>query len=339
MLGTHPILPVTFAFLCMIAARADARTWSDRTGRQFDGDFAGLVDGKVSIKRSIDGIVFRVPIERLSDADQAFAKSRSQPDTNSANSAGLERWQIDPTAFARMFFGDNLEQRNDSSGVVLKKPEVTKQIDQKLVAWIGLVTKSPLKTSDKKALVFPFSKTGTILVAAGGREVDGKSTELQDMINPLAEDTHVLATFTLAPDAQLGLTAMITGNGCPTIILLAENLKLDPIKILAKIQNEKTAGLAPTEGLTGDREVRISNPNAFSVSVSLRSNGKSADFTVPRFGSSAARVPDGHFDIFFQYSSEPGALYQGDPFTIDANSVEIQLLRATDGNFGIRRVR
>ncbi len=64
-----------------VAARsADARTWTDRAGRQLDAEFVGFADGKVEIRRTSDGKTFHVPLERFSDADQAFVKSATQPD-------------------------------------------------------------------------------------------------------------------------------------------------------------------------------------------------------------------------------------------------------------------
>jgi hypothetical protein len=103
---------------------------------------------------------------------------------------------------------------------------------------------------------------------------------------------------------------------------------------------EKPTGFPPKSGdLDGGREVRIRNPNNFTVEVALRSAGKGKDFTVEPRGSASVSVPDGRYEIFFHYSSEPDALYQGDSFTLRGNGVEIQLVRVPHGNYGIRRVK
>lgn len=53
------------------------RIWTDRTGRKLDAEYIGFNGGKVEIKRTSDGKTFYVPLERLSDADQAFVRSQA----------------------------------------------------------------------------------------------------------------------------------------------------------------------------------------------------------------------------------------------------------------------
>lgn len=57
---------------------AEVRTWTDRAGRQFEGEFEGFTDGQVQVRRASDGQMFRLPLERFSDADQQFVKSQAQ---------------------------------------------------------------------------------------------------------------------------------------------------------------------------------------------------------------------------------------------------------------------
>ena len=66
------------ALICVAAATADSRTWTDRTGQQLDAEFINFTNGKVQIKRTSDGKTFYVPLERFSDADQAFVQSEMQ---------------------------------------------------------------------------------------------------------------------------------------------------------------------------------------------------------------------------------------------------------------------
>jgi hypothetical protein len=90
--------------------------------------------------------------------------------------------------------------------------------------------------------------------------------------------------------------------------------------------------------LSGTNPVRIRNPNSFSVRVGLRSSGMGKDFVVKSDSVDSVTVPDGKYEIFFQYSSDPDGLYQGDSFTLSRNGVEIQIVKVVDGNYGIRKV-
>lgn len=54
----------------------EVRTWRDRTGKfKVEAEFAGVVDGKVQLKRK-DGEIVLVPLDRLSDEDQKFISDR-----------------------------------------------------------------------------------------------------------------------------------------------------------------------------------------------------------------------------------------------------------------------
>jgi len=91
--------------------------------------------------------------------------------------------------------------------------------------------------------------------------------------------------------------------------------------------------------LAGDMEVRVKNPNDFQVRVGLRSSGKGKDFVVSPNGTETAHVPNGQYDIYFNYSSDPEGLYQGDSFTLNDSGVEIQIVKVVNGNYGIRKVK
>jgi len=59
---------------------------------------------------------------------------------------------------------------------------------------------------------------------------------------------------------------------------------------------------------------------------------------VPPNNTKSVEVPDGKYDIYFAYSSDPDGVYQGDSFTLTNNGVEIQTLKVVNGNYGIRRI-
>lgn len=69
---------VALLFFGIAVKSGSAREWTDRaTGRQIEAEFVGFSDGKVEIKRARDGKTFYLPIESLSDADQAFVRSQT----------------------------------------------------------------------------------------------------------------------------------------------------------------------------------------------------------------------------------------------------------------------
>lgn len=118
----------------------------------------------------------------------------------------------------------------------------------------------------------------------------------------------------------------------------------------AMIENLKTMSkslpldLLPsyTEELKGAEDgkpIRVSNPNDFWVAAGVRSGERGINFTVPPNGAFTTFVPDGSYDIYFVYSSNSKALYQGDSFTLKGNGVEIKIVKVVDGNYGIRQVK
>ena len=91
-------------------------------------------------------------------------------------------------------------------------------------------------------------------------------------------------------------------------------------------------------GLSGSYEVRVRNPNGFPVAVGVRLRNAGKNFTVESKGVASVYVPNGHYNIYFVYSSDPKALYKGDSFDLNDNGVEIQIVQVVNGNYGIRRV-
>jgi hypothetical protein len=63
--------------------------------------------------------------------------------------------------------------------------------------------------------------------------------------------------------------------------------------------------------LSGRMEVRVKNPNDFKVRVGLRSAGHGKDFIVPANETESVRVPNGSYEVFFHYSSDPNGNLSG----------------------------
>jgi hypothetical protein len=91
--------------------------------------------------------------------------------------------------------------------------------------------------------------------------------------------------------------------------------------------------------LIGRNEVRVRNPNDFAVAAGIRATAGGKNMTVPANGVRSVYIPDGKYDIYFVYSDRPNALFQGDGFTLNGNGVEIQIVKAVNGNYGIRQVK
>ena len=60
---------------------------------------------------------------------------------------------------------------------------------------------------------------------------------------------------------------------------------------------------------------------------------------MPPNSTESVRVPNGSYDIYFNYSTDPDGLYQGDSFTLQNNGVEITITKVMNGNYGIRKVK
>ena len=77
----HRRLLITFLILSSAPIKTavlDARTWTEvGTGRSFEGDLIKIEDGKAVVRRE-DGKVFRVPLARLSEPDQAFIETATK---------------------------------------------------------------------------------------------------------------------------------------------------------------------------------------------------------------------------------------------------------------------
>jgi hypothetical protein len=116
-------------------------------------------------------------------------------------------------------------------------------------------------------------------------------------------------------------------------------------KAAGRIEQRDALGAPPAKWpsfsgeITGSHEVRVKNPNDFKVRVGLRSDGKGRDFIVAGNGTESVQVPNGHYDIYFNYSTDPDGLYQGDSFTLENHGAEITITKVVNGNYGIHKVQ
>ncbi len=86
------------------------------------------------------------------------------------------------------------------------------------------------------------------------------------------------------------------------------------------------------ELLTGQNELRVSNPNNFAVWVAVRSEGRGVDFIVFESGSETVNLPDGRYDISFVYATQPDELLQGGSVNLSGHSVELRTIKHASGS-------
>jgi len=55
-----------------------ARTWTNQSGRTFDGSLVSAKDNQVVIRRQLDSVYFQVPVTALSSADQSFVNLQAE---------------------------------------------------------------------------------------------------------------------------------------------------------------------------------------------------------------------------------------------------------------------
>jgi hypothetical protein len=86
-------------------------------------------------------------------------------------------------------------------------------------------------------------------------------------------------------------------------------------------------------------EISISNPNDFSVAVALTTAAEADYFLVIPHGGVSCPIPNGQYDIYFVYSTDPESLYQGDPITVRKQKITLTLQPVSEGNYGIKKVK
>ena len=87
--------------LLILLSHADARFWTNRDGRNFEGELVEVKDNAVTIRRATDRRKFTMPITNLSNADQDYLnKLQENKDVENVNDslpktkADLEKWII-----------------------------------------------------------------------------------------------------------------------------------------------------------------------------------------------------------------------------------------------------
>jgi hypothetical protein len=83
---------------------------------------------------------------------------------------------------------------------------------------------------------------------------------------------------------------------------------------------------------------RVSNPNEYDAAVSLRSDSQNTNLNVKAHSAASVQLPDGTYQVFFQFSDQPGQRFQGDDVSLQGNIAELKLVHSVDGNYGLRQI-
>jgi hypothetical protein len=85
-------------------------------------------------------------------------------------------------------------------------------------------------------------------------------------------------------------------------------------------------------------EISVDNPNDFSVAVAIMTAEEAHYFLVMPRGSFGRQLPDGQYDVYFVYSTDPESLYQGDSITVRRQKLTLTLQPVIQGNYGMKKV-
>lgn len=178
-------------------------------------------------------------------------------------------------------------------------------------------------SSNNKLILFKSDNKGITIAqdANGNYDIEDRNTNMQDIEN----GEYVLVNGSKMSDGRITIGENIIGR---------ENADLNSSQVLGG------TFLPPFKlELQGQNEVRIKNPNYFNVTVGLRSGIQGKDFEATGNGVASVFVPNGKYEIYFVYFNKPDSLFRGDDFTLNDNGLEIQIVKAVGGNYGIRQVK
>jgi hypothetical protein len=91
---------------------------------------------------------------------------------------------------------------------------------------------------------------------------------------------------------------------------------------------------------SGSNYLTVVNPNEYDARVGLRAGKRlGRNFVVRARRSVRVAIPNGRFNVFFQFANQPDALFQGDPIEVRSATVTIRLVAVQNGNYGISQVK
>jgi hypothetical protein len=96
-----------------------------------------------------------------------------------------------------------------------------------------------------------------------------------------------------------------------------------------------TASISPPAAQATSNTLRIRNPNKYSAAVELKSGDEKHNLNVAANDAGSMELPDGTYEVFFQFSDRPSRRFQGDDVSLRGNVAEITLESVSNGNYGL----
>jgi len=257
----------------------------------------------------------------------------------------VEEWQTDPEAFAKLFFENDLSlrpKRNESTILRKTKESIIEKVDGYHLkwpatfginpGWLGMTPQGReelSKIGDNMALYVLIGPdvTGWIWITPdlGPQEVEKWSWGI-----PPESSVQVKLKITR-------VIPMIMKNGMLVIYLDGGELGIETSSPRCDWP-EYSSQFSPVF-FGSSNQIRIMSSHGFPIKVGLRSGDKGRDSIVASKGEASFFVPDGKYDIYFQYAADPKSLYQGDSFDVSSSRVEIQLKSIGAGDYKIRKIK
>ncbi len=311
------------------------RKWTSNTGKaSVMAELVKIEGDTVQLKIADTGKLAELPIKRLSDADRQFIESLQPGVVGSGTTSRIVaayQWKSPDSALGIRSDGVTIKalmERGHQVGFsVSKAPGGAGK-----VGYSGGGSKAIVDTPDSRDIHIEIDPIGSSNFYAG-------LTFTQPCVLEIRKDGTLLAN-------QEGLVAKDRQGRSWKSHNVRTAVEGDIIAFFIQQPQvvEKKAANGPNwpgmaGALSGAMEVRVKNPNDFQVKVGLRSGGKGKDFTVGANKAQSVSVPNGRYDIYFQYSTDPDGLYQGDSFTLNDSGVEIQIVKVVNGNYGIKKIK
>jgi len=261
-----------------------------------------------------------------------------------------EEWQTNPDACAKLFYGDTLTLQPNPKDWVILKPEIKEKLIGSYIEWQAKYGLSPawvaLDNESKKY----FSGNASIYSLLGHDKsefvgfimIDGSGIEGDKKIG-IGE-----LTWGIPPGADLRvkikinyvMNPIIIANGMLYMAVSGSELTINSTSETCDwpLYDTELDGSQNSYG-SAKPEIRVSNTFGFHVKVGLRSDGNGIDYIVPKTGSASVFVPNGKYEIYFQFSVDPTSLYKGDSFELTSNGVALQLKFDSEGNYNVKKVK
>jgi len=276
----------------------------------------------------------------------SFGEEKGDKPENMKNAA---KWQTDPEAFAKLFFGEDLSVRSKRDKTTLiEKPEVKKQVIGSPVEWlvkygifpewIGLPERLRDNFPGGNIAIYTFlgpDITGWIRLLHGSRHDGEKEIDWRQMTWGVPPQSDLILKMNLE-----SVIPMVFKNGELTIYVKGSDLQIDTSSKRCDWPEYNKRYPFSVPGFSSDHnKVKITNAFKFPIKVGLRSRDKGRDLIAPAQGSISYFIPKGKHDIYFQYLTDPTVLYQGDSFELKDHGIEIKIGKVPSGNYNIRKVK